>query len=175
MVGVSGAGAPDCCSSHLTQIESFFSGTMMIGPVAPISCGGAGSSSLFRMPPGLLGARFRGSINHQKTILLNLLHTGWQNRIVERCQFKTERRISYPKLMGWVSSFELISILLGRSGLRFSCTTPRKSPNLRLTISSAHILHCVESCRALFLFRAPSNPAFHWRPPRRRRRGQNRG
>ena len=46
VVGVSGAGAPDCCSSHLVQIESFFSGTMMMGPVAPIICCGAASSRL---------------------------------------------------------------------------------------------------------------------------------
>ena len=52
-VGVSGCGGsavevdetPDCCSSHLFQIESFFSGTMMIGPVAPMICTGAAAGS----------------------------------------------------------------------------------------------------------------------------------
>ena len=55
-MGVSGCGGravevdetPDCCSSHLFQIESFFSGTMMIGPVAPMICTGAAGSS--RLP-----------------------------------------------------------------------------------------------------------------------------
>ena len=37
---------PACCSSHLFQMESFFSGTMMIGPVAPMIRVGAGSSRL---------------------------------------------------------------------------------------------------------------------------------
>ena len=86
MVGVSGWGVagspvdpvpvpvvaapPDCCSrSHLFQMESFFSGTMMIGPVAPMICVGACSSP--RLPLLLQGCQvlnFRCQFNPNQYI-----------------------------------------------------------------------------------------------------------